>query len=145
MTIITNDIDVVRILSQKEHFTIIVVGGLYDIEENATYGEQCEEELLQYNADISIIAVNSISLEKGITDFRINQIDVFKTMMKISEKVVVAADYSKFEKNACMTICDVDAVDTILSDSKLTDEQKALYESHGIQVIRPSDKKNKTL
>lgn len=85
LTVITNDLDIVKIFSHKERFNIIVTGGLYDAGEHALYGEQCEEEIGQceeeigqYNADVCLLAVNSISFEKGISDFRLNQIDTFR-------------------------------------------------------------------
>ena len=100
LTVITNDLDIVKIFSRKERFNIIVTGGLYDAQEHAIYGEQCEEEIGQYNADVCLLAVNSISFEKGISDFRLNQIDALRKMMSISERVVVAADSTKVGKTA---------------------------------------------
>jgi len=139
LTVITNDMDIVRILSHKEHFNLIVLGGLFDAEENATYGEQCEEEICQYNADTGILAVNSISTDKGFSDFRLNQIDAFRCMMDISDKVVIAADSSKFGKTASVTLCPLDKADIIITDSGLTAEQKKEYEKCGVTIIMPDE------
>ena len=137
LIIITNDLDIVRIFSHKEDFRIIIPGGLIDIEENAVYGERCEEELSKYNADVGILSVNSVSLEKGLSDFRLNQVDVFRKMMEISQKIVIAADSSKFGKPACMTICGMENVDVILSDGSISDEKVREYAAAGIVVLRP--------
>ena len=137
LIIITNDLDIVRIFSHKEDFRIIIPGGLIDIEENAVYGERCEEELSKYNADVGILSVNSVSLEKGLSDFRLNQVDVFRKMMEISQKIVIAADSSKFGKPACMTICGMENVDVILSDGSISDEKVREYAAAGIEVLRP--------
>lgn len=40
LTVITNDLDIVKIFSHKERFNIIVTGGLYDAQEHAIYGER---------------------------------------------------------------------------------------------------------
>lgn len=135
LIVITNDMDIVKILSQKEGFSIIVLGGLFDPEENATYGEQCEKELERFNADVGIISVSSISAEKGLSDFRLEQNDVFRKIIEISKKVVAAVDSSKFERTACETICSIDEVDIILSDGNMTEEQKRLYMKKGLEVI----------
>lgn len=137
MTVITNDLDIVKILSHKEGFKIILLGGLFDKEENATYGEPCEEEIGQYNADVGILSVNSISLEKGFCDFRLNQMDTFRQIIEISDKVVIAADSSKFEKSACMTLCGIEKADIILSDDKLQEEKKKMYREKGIEILTP--------
>lgn len=137
LTVITNDLDIVKIFSHKERFNIIVTGGLYDAGEHALYGEQCEEEIGQYNADVCLLAVNSISFEKGISDFRLNQIDTFRKMMSISERIVVAADSTKVGKTSCMRVCGVEEIDTLLCDSRLAPEEKEKFEVAGIEVIMP--------
>lgn len=139
LTVITNDLDIVSILSNKEHFRIILLGGFVDKEENATYGNQCENEVKQYNADVGVFAVNSISVDRGIRDFRLNQMEAIIKMMKISDKVAIATDASKFEKNACMSLCNLDEVDYILSDKGLSKDKIDQFEAKGIKVIVPED------
>lgn len=136
LTVITNDLNVVDVLSAKENFTIILAGGVYNGEENAIFGGQCEQELGQYNADVGILSVGGISPDKGITDVRLEQIDVLRRIIDMSEKVVVAADHSKFAKVACSAICEARGIDIILSDAELSDLQKEIYEQLGITVIR---------
>ena len=137
LTVITNDLDIVRIFSHKERFNIIIPGGLYDFQEHAVYGMQCEDEIGQYNADVCLLAVNSISFERGISDFRLNQIEVFRKMMSVSECVAVAADSTKVGKTACMRICGIEEIDVLLCDSQLSSEEKEKFESAGVEVIMP--------
>lgn len=139
LTVITNDLDIVRIFSHKERFNIIIPGGLYDFQEHAMYGKQCEDEIGQYNADVCLLAVNSISFERGISDFRLSQIDTFRKMMSISESIVVAADSSKVGKTACMRICDIEEIDVLLCDSQLDSKEKEKFESAGVEVIMPEE------
>lgn len=137
LTVITNDIDIVHLLTGKENFNLIVAGGFYDAKENATYGVQCEEEIGHYNADVGILAINSISLDKGLSDFRMNQIDAFRKIIDISDEVIVGVDSSKFGKTACVTLCGLKDINVILSDDKLSAEQKKDYEKRGVKVIVP--------
>lgn len=137
LTVITNDLDIVKILSSCEHFTMLIPGGVLDAEENILYGQGCEEEILKYNADVGILAVNSLSLEKGVTDFRYNQLDVLKAIFEIADTRVIAADHSKFERPAgVVKICDMKDVDIILSDSGLDEGMKRKYEDRGVRIIR---------
>lgn len=138
LMIITNDIDVVNHLSKKKHFKTILLGGFLDVDENCTYGDDCEHELEKYNVDVSILAVNSISLDKGITDFRLNQINLMKKLIDIGDKVVVASDHTKFEQRpACVSLCNLEEIDYILSDSQLNEKTKERLKEKGIRVITP--------
>ena len=139
LTVITNDINIIALLSKKENFRLILLGGFIDKEENATYGSNAEEEIKQYNADVGIFAVNSISIDRGVRDFRADQLETFKNMIKVSDKVVVAIDASKFEKNSCMEVCGLDEVHCIISDEGLSKEQITAYSSKGIEVITPGN------
>ena len=58
-------------------------------------------------------------------------------MMLISDRVVVAADSTKVGKTACMRICGVEEIDTLLCDSQLKHEEKKKFEAAGIEVIVP--------
>lgn len=137
LNVITNDLDIVKKLSNNEQFKLIFLGGILDTEENATYGKNCEEEIRQYNADVCIISVSGISVDKGLSDFRINQLDTFRAMMEISEKVVVAVDSSKFNKASCMVLCGIEDIDCIVSDDKLSDEIMVELGKKNIEVITP--------
>ncbi len=135
LTVITNDLDIVKIMSHKEGIRLIVLGGLLDMDENAVYGIQCENEIQNYNADMCILAVNGISAEKGVSDFRLNQLETFKRMMEISQDVVIAADNSKFGRTSCMKLCDIDEIDYVLCDGGLEETQKQKLQNKGITVI----------
>jgi len=137
LTVLTNDIDIIRILSQNPGISIIFPGGTYDPLENAVFGDKCEEEILNYNANTAIIAVNGISIEKGVTDFRLKQSGLMKAMMKIAAKIVVVADYSKFNRVSCLNICDVGKIDIIISDRKFPKELKQEFEIKGVLVVLP--------
>lgn len=137
LTVITNNLNVVDVLREKEDFQVILTGGIYYEKENTVTGRQSENDMSLYNVDLSVIAVNSISFEKGISDFRLNQIDTFRKMMSISERIVVAADSTKVGKTSCMRVCGVEGIDTLLCDSRLAPEEKEKFEAAGIEVIMP--------
>ena len=137
LTVITNNLNVVDVLREKEDFQVILTGGIYYEKENTVTGRQSENDMSLYNVDLSVIVVNSISFEKGISDFRLNQIDTFRKMMSISERIVVAADSTKVGKTSCMRVCGVEEIDTLLCDSRLAPEEKEKFEAAGIEVIMP--------
>ena len=137
LTVITNNLNVVNVLREKEDFQVILTGGIYYEKENTVTGRQSENDMSLYNVDLSVIALNSISFEKGISDFRLNQIDTFRKMMSISERIVVAADSTKVGKTSCMRVCGVEEIDTLLCNSRLAPEEKEKFEAAGIEVIMP--------
>lgn len=137
LTIVTNNLEVIKIISQKKDFTIIVPGGMVDIKEEAIYGKQCEKGIRQYNIDVAILGVYGVSLEKGITDFRFRHTCVMKAMMESSRKKIVLADAAKFGKVSYVNVCSLDEVDMILTSSKLSSDIRNKYMAKGVKIIVP--------
>ena len=137
LTVITNDLQIAKILSGKEHFRVILLGGIMDMQNNATYGNQCEKEVLMYNADILFLNVDSISLERGVSDDRINQIETFRKMMQIAQTIAITADEKAFETISCLPMCRIEDVDVVVSGTKLDKDHRKAYEMRGIKLLEP--------
>ncbi len=139
LTVITNNLNAVDVLREKEHFQIILTGGIYYEKENTIIGRQSEQDMALYNVDLSIIAVNGISLDKGITDFRIEESGIINAMIKSARKSAVIADHSKFERVSCINVCPLDSIDYILTDSGIDEDIVRKYRGQGINIIRKHD------
>lgn len=134
LTILTNNLEVMKIASENDGFNVIVPGGLLDIKEDAIYGEQCEKDILEYNADKLILGVHGVSLEKGVTDFRFKQKEVVQAMLKISGERIVVADSDKLGKVSCVNICGLNEIDHIITNGILEPSLKEKYRQAGVNI-----------
>ncbi len=137
LTILTNNLKAISVFAKYKKFNVIVPGGEVDKNEEAIYGDICERDILNYNVDVALFGVHAVSLEKGITDFRINQQDIMNSMIKISSKRIVIADHSKFEKIACVNIMGFEKIDAIITDSGIDYSIKERYIKSGINIVSP--------
>lgn len=135
MTIITNNMTVAEILKANKDFHIIITGGIYNKGEEALYGSRTKAAMDRYNTDYALIAVNCLSLEKGLTDFRDDETDIINTMIKNASTSVILADHTKFEKVACMNICPISEVDYVLTDSKADEKILKKYKAYGVNIM----------
>lgn len=136
LTIITNNLTVMKALREKTEFNFIVAGGIYDRKENTIVGKQAEQDIEAYNADVAILAVNAISLEKGITDFRMEELGIINAMIRSAQKKVIVADHSKFDRIACMNVCPLNAIDCILTDTGLEETKVRKYRMAGTEIVQ---------
>ena len=136
LTVITNNLNVVDVLREKEDFQVILTGGIYYEKENTVTGRQSENDMSLYNVDLSVIAVNGISLEKGITDFRIEESGIINAMIKSARKSAVIADHSKFERISCINVCPLERIDYVITDSGIDESIVRKYRKQGIEIIR---------
>lgn len=142
LTVMTNSLPVIRILSRNKNFNIIIPGGVVDSQEEAICGEQCEKDIRKYNLDMAILGVHAISLEKGITDFRIHQEPIIRAMLETSRQKIVVADHSKFEKVSYVNICSLTEIDRIITDGGLPEKIRQRYEKSGLEIIVPQQSGN---
>ncbi|MFB5283118.1 DeoR/GlpR family DNA-binding transcription regulator [Peribacillus sp. Hz7] len=137
LTIITNDIRILSILGANKHFNVILSGGFFNPEEYTLYGKQCEEILSNFNIDIAFITVNGLSLENGLTDFRIHEVGVIQTILSRTKYKVVAADSSKFETSSYINVCPLKEIDLIVTDSSIPSNIVEDYNKANIRILSP--------
>lgn len=135
MTIITNNMAAVEILKENKGFYIILASGVYSKDEDALYGSRTKSAVDRYNTDYALIAVNCISLYKGLTDFRDDETDLINTMIKNAGKSVILADHTKFDKVACMNICPISDADYVLTNSGIDEAVLKKYRAGGVNVV----------
>lgn len=137
LTVLTNNLYVLDVLKQNEGFRLIVPGGILRNEEHAIFGKQCENEIREYNLDVALLAVNAISLEKGITDFRTEEVGIICAMMDAARNKVIVTDHTKFERVSYMNVCRLEDIDYILTDNHLDEEKLSDYRRQNVKVITP--------
>ena len=137
LTVITTSFPVLDLLLGAEKFSVIIPGGVVDHQEKSIYGSHCAEEIRNYNVDVALIAVNALSLSKGVTDFRSHEVDVIDAMLTNASRRYIVADSSKFETVSCFNLWPLSAFDGIITDSGLSRDIESKYIQAGIRIIRP--------
>lgn len=135
--VITNDLFIANALLEKPNLTLFMIGGRLNTQQNTSpnfIGKSTVNAILNYTANKAFIGTSTISFDKGLMIFSDAIMDIKKAMIKISEKVIVLADHSKFNKSAFSTFASLDEIDMIIVDKALTNNEKEILESHNIIV-----------
>jgi len=134
--VITHSLAVFNILSDCENIETILIGGTYDKAENAFWGHLTQESLRRLHVSKAFIFPTGISLSLGVSDFHLNLTDVQHTLLGITDKVIVLADSSKFEKTSLIKLCDLSPEHIYVTDSELPDGILELYKENNITVLK---------
>lgn len=139
ITVVTNWIPValecVKIGNQK----IVLLGGDVDQQELSLTGAHPESILTNYIADAFFMGVGGVSLEFGLTDYKMEEIMVKRYMIRCAKKVIVLADHTKIGRVAPIKICDLSAVHTLIVDAGIGDHHRIALERRGIKVLVASE------
>ena len=135
LTIISNSLLIINELSNVEGFTTILAGGILNVKEQAFFGEITERILDDFIVDKAFISVSSLSLRSGITDYPLEEVQVQKKLLNISQKSIILADSSKLESTSLIKVRDIADMELLVTDSNISSEVKNSYEGAGVTVI----------
>ncbi|QVI36084.1 DeoR/GlpR transcriptional regulator [Lacticaseibacillus chiayiensis] len=124
LTVVTNSTNVLKSLEYQKGIQIIFLGGNLRQSEGAVLGPLTINNISNIYCDIGFFGVGGITLETGITNHYIAQVDVSRNMMEHCRIKVVLADHTKFELTALYKTTDVANVDIVITDH-LIDEKIA--------------------
>ncbi len=86
------------------------------------------------NINKAFICASGVSIEKGISDFSLDEAITRKQIISIAQKVYVATDSSKFNKDVAIQVCPVNDVDVIITDDALSKKTIQHFSEKGVQI-----------
>ena len=137
LTVVTNSMAIANELADAKGITLIVTGGVYRPEEAAFVSDIAGLIFSKLNIDVFFLTTCGISVERGVTYQRMDELLVQEKMMEASDRTVVLADSSKLGVNSLVKMCDVDKISMIITDSAAEAEQTEPFLKAGIMVKKP--------
>lgn len=134
LTIITNSLPVIDLISKYPSITLIALGGILRHSEQSFVGPTTEQSLKDLRADKAILGVRAIHPEHGITNDALPESQVDRLVLKIAKEVIVVADKTKFNRIAPLVLAPLDSISIIVTDS-INDENLQNFNDKGIQII----------
>lgn len=135
LTVVTNSLAVARELAYDPAITLLMTGGVYRADEDAFVSEHATLIFSKINIDTFFLTVCGVSVERGITYQRMEEILVQDAMLKASAQVIVLADNTKLGVNSLVTMCGIEEVSAVITDSEAPAGQVEAFRSAGVSVI----------
>ena len=118
ITVVTNMLDVIQILSTSQIHSIFI-GGEFDYARNGFVGNMCDEFLQRFHFDLAFLGVVGIDLEsKSVMTYMPNDGQTKRIVLKQSKKSYMLADSDKFYQMGNYEYAKVDAFYGILQTIK---------------------------
>jgi DeoR family fructose operon transcriptional repressor len=135
LTIITNSMDIFRHVHTYPNIELIMTGGKYDRETKTYAGRGAHLLLNDVRADKAFIAAGGVSPHFGISSSTEKVAEVERSMIQAAREVVVLADHTILDVESNYHIADLDAVDTLITDSGILASQNLDLTQRGIKVL----------
>lgn len=134
-TFITGSIPVINILSTYINIRTMVIGGILSNDSKLTTGGMALDTLQGINADLCILGINSIDIEKGITDIDADIVTVKKAMIQSAKKIACVAIAEKLDTVQPLQISSLNKIDYLITELDPNSSQLLKYKQLGIQIF----------
>lgn len=134
LRVITNNLNVAVILSANESCEIIVAGGRLRNRDRAVTGQSTIDSINQFKVDFGIIGISGIDEDGSLLDFDYQEVRVARAIMDNSRRVFLAADATKFSRNAVVRLGNITEIDALFTDQPPPAEIATLLQSAEVQV-----------
>ncbi len=139
LRVITNNLNVAAILSANKSFEVIVAGGVVRQRDHGITGHATIDFIKQFKVDFGIIGISGIDTDGMLLDFDYREVRVAQAIIDNSRRVFLAADYSKFGRNAMVRLAHISRVDTLFTDRMPPDGMKDVLSLENITVLVADD------
>jgi DeoR family transcriptional regulator of aga operon len=134
--VVTNSLDVARILVDGPHTHIVLVGGMLDRSSAPELvGPLAELVLSQLHIDTLFVGVNGLSAEAGATSNAELEAQTARAMVARARRVVVVTDHSKLGRTALSQVLPVGAITMLVTDATAPSAELDAIRMAGVQVL----------
>jgi len=116
LMIVTNNLNVVNILSGSARKSLILTGGEVRQSDGAVIGEAAVEFIRSFRVDYAVIGASALDEDGAVMDFDLREVSVARAILDSARHTVLVADHQKFERRAPVRICDMSRIDTVVTD-----------------------------
>lgn len=117
LNIVTNSLAVANYLAHQADMRLILLGGELNANYGFTYGGDALEQLNRYQPQWSILSVDGVHPEHGITTYHADEAMIDRTMIARAQKTIIVADHRKIGRVGFSHICGVNDGQTLVTDS----------------------------
>jgi DeoR family fructose operon transcriptional repressor len=142
LTVVTNSVKVLSALADSPGINLIGVGGSVYGGAWSFVGPLAETSIRRFYSDLAFLGITSLSLERGLTEVNYFEADIKSLIIQQSQRVVLLADSSKFEKVSPISVAPLSAIDTIITDNGLLPEFVNSYKATGVEIILAEETKS---
>ncbi|MDZ5603567.1 DeoR/GlpR family transcriptional regulator [Pseudomonas sp. RP23018S] len=133
LKVITNNLHVASILGAKEDFEVLVAGGTVR-PDGGVVGQASVDFISQFKVDFAVVGISGIDEDGSLLDFDYQEVRVSQAIIANARQVILAADSSKFGRNAMVRLGSISLVDCLVTDRLPSPALGQLLTQHKVRL-----------
>ena len=133
LKIITNNLNVAMMLSAKDDFDVLLTGGNVR-RDGGVVGQASVDFINQFKFDFALVGISGIDSDGSLLDFDYQEVRVSQAIIANARQVILAADSSKFGRNAMVRLGPITLIDCLVTDQPPVPELAQLLAQNKIRL-----------
>lgn len=135
ITVITNGLNICLELSEHPNVEVIELGGILNKTDLSHYGKITEEMVSRFNTNMVILGASAVTPDKGLMAPDERKAELKKQMMRQTQRLIIAADYTKLTRISMVPVCRADEIHTLITNAEAPQEVIDEFTRQNVQVL----------
>jgi DeoR/GlpR family transcriptional regulator of sugar metabolism len=133
LTVVTNSLHVAMEFRRSPSL-VVVVGGVLT-PELTLVNTGAADTPPRVHLDTLVLGCGGISADRGLTYFDPAEVEVRRDLLSVADRVIVAADHTKFDRRTAIVLTSLDRVDVLVTDRPPPPELDRALSERGVRCI----------
>lgn len=135
LTVVTNSPDIALILSDNDSNQVFLSSGFLRKHNKSLIGSMCSDILGYFKVDKTILSIDGISIENGITEYNTEEAAVLRKMLEIGHTKMILCEFSKFSEVAFNRVCSAEQIDYVFTDWNMPAKDIKDWNDIGVKLL----------
>jgi DeoR/GlpR family transcriptional regulator of sugar metabolism len=135
LTVISTSVHILPSLMETPDIKIFLTGGFVLREYEELVGEFSLDSLFKFKPDHTILGIDGISLEQGLSSCEPLIAPLKRKMIATGKDVIIVSDHSKFGRECLFPVAELRDIQTIITDNKVDKSYVDSLQLQGISVL----------
>lgn len=139
LQIVTNSLPLANLFASSDQADLVLLGGYVHSRTGVSLGPYANEMLSSLNVQKAVLSIAGAN-QRGYYNSNLLLVETERAMMGCADQTIVVADSSKFGKSSLAKLCELGAVQHVVTDSGLTQTWRERLTAAGVNlhVAQPS-------
>ena len=134
LTVVTSALPVALRLARQPGTEVLALGGLVRAGTTSVVGPYAEAMLRGHACDLLFMGVDGFDPTYGLTAAGELEASLNQAMMEVARETIVVTESTKFGHRGFRRVCDVAAVDRVVTDARVDEEMVEALRARGVHV-----------
>lgn len=135
LRVVTNGLDVARLLAKNPSNTVILIGGILSQDGSSLTGLFSEQAIQNLHVQKAFISASGFTIERGLTEVHLEEAQLKRKAIQTAQQVITLMDSNKLGHEDLTPIAHPSQLTSLYTDSKISPEWVHKINQTGINLI----------